>query len=83
MSIDIGAQIMAIVQRSIIYQDTTDPQNPVTKTMYLRDVTMQIVGLPAAVQPPPTFVVAVNDATQWDQLQVGKTVTVKIEVPAP
>lgn len=82
MSIDIGAQIMGIQQRSVVYMDNTNPQAPTTQTLYIRDVSMQIVGMPAAVQPVPSFTLAVTDATQWNQLQVGQTVTVSITVPA-
>jgi hypothetical protein len=75
MSIDIGATITAIIQRSVVYMDG---EPPTQQTLHIRDVTMQIVGMPAAVNPAPVFSLAVTDATQWNQLQVGATVTVSI-----
>jgi hypothetical protein len=72
MAIEIGAQIIGIAQRSVRYQDQGAPT-----TLYIRDVTFQVVGMPEEVAPP-VFAIAVTDATQWDQLQVGATVTVSI-----
>lgn len=74
MAIEIGAMITAISQRDIAYMGG---EPPVLQHIYIRDVTLQVVGLPPQV-PPVVFTVAVNDATQWDQLQVGKTVTVSL-----
>jgi len=74
MAIEIGAQIIGIVQRSVMYMDNAVP--PVTQTLYVRDVTFKTVGMPAGQEP--VFQIAVTDATQWDLLQVGKTVTVSI-----
>lgn len=78
MSIDIGAQITGIVQRTVNY---LDPATQAASVMYFRDVTFSVVGLPAGA-PPCVFTVAVNDATQWDQLQVGETCTIAIYPPA-
>ena len=89
MAIEIGAIIRAVVERKLIYMEQGPPAGdppvtppPETKTLYIRDVTFETVGMPAAVQPPPTFVIAVTDATQWDTLQVGKTCTIAIYPPA-
>jgi hypothetical protein len=89
MAIEIGAKITGIVQREVVYMEQGAPAGnpltipaPVTQTLYIRDVAFEIVGMPAAVQPVPRFVVAVTDATQWDTLQVGQTCTVVIHPPA-
>jgi hypothetical protein len=75
MAIEIGAQIQGIMQRSVQYQDQGAPA-----TLYIRDVTFQIVGMPDGV-PAPLFSIAVTDATQWDTLQVGQTCTITITPP--
>lgn len=88
MAIEIGAQIIGIAQRTVSYMVQGPPTGtppvsppPTTEIMYFRDVTFQIVGLPTGAPAVP-FTIAVNDATQWDQLQVGKTCTIAIYPPA-
>jgi len=90
MAIEIGAQIKGIVERKVQYMEQGPPAGdppvvppPVVQTLYIRDVSFEIVGMPAAVQPVPSFVIAVTDATQWDQLAVGQTCTIAIYPPAP
>lgn len=73
MSIDIGGRIIAIVQRTVMFGDPPQP-------LYVRDVTFEIVGTPMTA--PPTFTVAVTDATQWNQLKVDDTCTIAIHPPA-
>lgn len=89
MAIEIGATITAIVQRRVQYMEQGPPTGdppvvppPVIQTLYIRDVSFEMVGMPAAVQPIPSFVVAVTDATQWDTLRVGQTCTIVIHPPA-
>lgn len=89
MAIEIGAQIKGITERRVTYVEQGPPvgEPPVappaeTKTLYIRDVSFEMVGMPAAVQPPPTFSIAVTDATQWDALRVGQTCTIVIHPPA-
>lgn len=69
MSIDIGGQVIAIVARTVM---SGEPPQP----LYVRDVTFQMVGTPMA--NPPTFTLAVTDATKWDEIKVGQTYTVSI-----
>lgn len=74
MAIELGAQIRGITQRDVTYM-TGDP--PAPQTLYVRDVLFALVGTPPEVAAP-VFTIAVTDATQWDQLHVGATVTVSI-----
>jgi hypothetical protein len=76
MAIQIGAAIKAISERKIAYMEGN-----VTQTLYIRDVAFEIVGMPTAVNPVPTFAIAVTDATQWNTLAVGQTCTITIEPP--
>lgn len=80
MAIEVGAQIVGIVQRTVTYMDP-NAVPPATEVQYFRDVAFTMVGLPAGT-PPVNFTIAVNDATQWDQLQVGQTCTIAIYPPA-
>lgn len=73
MSIDIGAKIVGIHERSISY---VAGEPPVPQTLYIRDVTLEMIGSP--ITPAPVFTMAVTDAAQWGQLQVGSVVTVSI-----
>jgi hypothetical protein len=77
MTIQIGAMIRGIVQRDHGYLDQGTPPQPAT--LYIRDVTFELVGSP--IVPGPTFTIAVTDATQWDTLQVGQTCTIAIYPP--
>lgn len=76
MSIAVGAAITGIVSRTVQYMEG----GTVIKNLYFRDVTFAMVGLPEGV-PPVSFMIAVNDATQWDTLQVGQTCTITITPP--
>ena len=79
MSIAVGGQITAIIERSVTYGGGGgDPP----ETLYIRDMTFKMVGMPPEVDPPPVFTIAVTDATQWNTLQVGQTCTITIEPPA-
>lgn len=73
MAIDIGAEITSITQ---IEQNYVINDPPETKTLVIRNVVFRVVGMPVPV--PPTFTLAVTDATQWNTLQVGRTYTVSI-----
>lgn len=77
MTIEIGAVIKGIAERSVFYMDNANP--PVQQTLNIRDVTFQIVGMPSGA--PPMFSIAVTDATQWNTLQVGQTCTITITPP--
>lgn len=75
--IDIGAVIKGITERKLVYSDGAQQQ-----TLFIRDVALENVGMPPQVLPVPTFTLAVTDATQWAALQVGATVTVRIDTGA-
>jgi hypothetical protein len=77
MAIDIGAQITGIQERSVIYT-AGDP--PAAQTLYIRDISFKVVGMPPEVVAP-VFQIAVTDATQWNTLQVGQTCTITITPP--
>jgi len=76
MTIEIGASIKGIIQRDVNYVDAASQ----SQVMHFRDVTFEIVGLPAGAPAIP-FTISVNDATQWDTLQVGQTCTITITPP--
>ena len=59
--IDIGAQIKGITERAVKYSDGANMQ-----TLYIRDVSMEVVGMPPQVLPVPSFVLeAMGLSPDW------------------
>jgi hypothetical protein len=79
MTIEIGAKIIGIAEREVAYQ-AGEPA--ARQTLFIRDVTFEVVGMPSEVQPVPRFIIPVTDATQWNTLAVGQTCTITIIPPA-